>query len=466
MITLEIKKKRRRVNEGGTSEKRDEQLKRRDNPYKRMLKKHAHVLARIICGIIAVFMVLGVVFPDRSFSANENRNLAGFPAISVKSITEGAFFTDLADYMSDQFVGRDVWLTINLFGQRILGRVEVNDVLIGHKGYLMEYPTEIDQTAVDRKTAAMKTFAQGHSSLNVSAMIVPCAAATMEKRRPLGVSISDQIHEINSIYCVISGSGINTIDVASELASHAGKYIYYKTDHHWTGLGAYYAYLASCHALQISNPINKYTIYTVSDDFKGTLASKTGEPFTKDKVQIYVPEKDETVYYVNYPDTEEQSPTLYVRDKLDEKDDYQVFFGGNHALVEIHTANDTGRNLLIFKDSYANSFVSFLLPYFDDIYMVDPRYYYDDLNGLISASSITDVLFLYSENTFANDTTLADVLESAVNPTAKSSSSKTETSTKDDEEEDEDEEDEDDEDETETDDEDDMDSDDDSDYVY
>ncbi len=166
--------------------------------------------------------------------------------------------------------------------------------------------------------------------------------------------------------------------------------------------------------LEITNPVNDYQIYTVSDDFKGTLASKTGEPFIKDKVQIYVPEKDETTYYVSYPDTGEQSPTLYVRDKLKEKDDYQVFFGGNHALVEIHTANDTGRNLLIFKDSYCNSFTSFLLPYFDNIYMVDPRYYYDDLNGLMNASSITDVLFLYSQNTFASDTTLADVLESAV----------------------------------------------------
>lgn len=458
MITLDIKKRKRREVEGGTRERKDEQLKRRDNPYKRMLKKHGHVLARIICGIIAVFMVLGVVLPDKGFSANENRNLAKFPSISPKAIAEGTFFTDLTDYMSDQFVGRDLWLTVNLFAQRIIGRVEINDVLYGRGGYLMEYPAVADQTTIDRKTAAMKAFAQDHSSLNVSAMIVPCAAATMPKRVPLGATIADQIQEINSIYSTISGSGINTIDVASELAEHAGEYIYYKTDHHWTGLGAYYAYLASCQAVQITNPINDYKVYTVSDDFKGTLASKTGEPFTKDKVQIYVPEKEETVYYVNYPDTGEQSPTLYVRDKLEEKDDYQVFFGGNHALVEIHTANDTGRNLLVFKDSYANSFVSFLLPYFDDIYMVDPRYYYDDLNGLLNASSITDVLFLYSQNTFANDATLADVLESAVNTSVRDAAAAKDTSKKNEDSEDETE------DETES--EDDLSSDDDSDYVY
>ncbi len=455
MITLEKERRSRRI-ERGTNQIKDEQLKRRDNPYKRMLKKHGHVLARIICGIIAVFMVLGVVLPDRSFSANENRNLAKLPAVNAKSIADGGFFNDLADYMSDQFVGRDVWLTINLFAQRALGRVEINDVLYGRGGYLMEYPTVIDQTAVDRKTAAMKAFAQDHSSLNISVMLVPCAAATLEKRRPLGATISDQVQEINSIYSALDGAGIQTVDAATELGLHADDYIYYKTDHHWTELGAYYGYLAICQALQITNPNTDYQIYTVSEDFKGTLASKTGEPIIKDKVQIYVPEKEETTYYVNYPDTGEQSPTLYVRDKLKEKDDYQVFFGGNHALVEIHTANDTGRNLLIFKDSYANSFVSFLLPYFDDIYMVDPRYYYDDLNGLINASSITDVIFLYSENTFANDTTLADVLENAVNTSIKDVQSTKETS----------EDDEESETESESETEEDLSLDDDSDYVY
>ncbi len=455
-MTLNTNNNRIRRVEDGINEKKEEQLKRRDNPYKRMLKKHAHVLARITCGIVAVFMAAGLVLPDRSFSANENRNLAKLPEINVKAIAEGDFFNDLADYMSDQFVGRDLWLTVNLFLQRVLGRVEVNEVLYGRSGYLMEYPAEIDQSAIDRKTTAMKSFAQEHSSLNISAMIVPCAAATMPKRRPLGVKIDDQLQQINQIYSSISDSGIQTIDVASELQLHADDYIYYKTDHHWTSLGAYYGYLASCEALKITNPINDYEVYTVSDDFKGTLASKTGEPFTKDKVTIYVSSNEEPTYYVNYPDTGEQSPTIYVSDKLKEKDDYQVFFGGNHALVEIHTANDTGRNLLIFKDSYANSFISFLLPYFDDIYLVDPRYYYDDLNGLMNASSITDVLFLYSQNTFANDSTLADVLENAVSTSIKdigntqeSSEEETESET-----------------ETETETDTDLSSDSDSDYVY
>jgi hypothetical protein len=103
---------------------------------------------------------------------------------------------------------------------------------------------------------------------------------------------------------------------------------------------------------------------------------------------------------------------VYIRSKLKEKDQYQVFFGGNHPAVEIHTTADTGKNILIFKDSYANAFVPLLIPYYDNIIMIDPRYYYEDVNQVISSAEITDVLFLYSQNTFATDTTLTDVLNS------------------------------------------------------
>ena len=75
---------------------------------------------------------------------------------------------------------------------------------------------------------------------------------------------------------------------------------------------------------------------------------------------------------------------------------------------------DNGKSLLIFKDSYANSFVQFLLPYYERIVLVDPRYYYEDVGSLSKSEAITDVLFLYSMNTFATDSSLADVLEQAV----------------------------------------------------
>ena len=84
--------------------------------------------------------------------------------------------------------------------------------------------------------------------------------------------------------------------------------------------------------------------------------------------------------------------------------------GGNHPIAEITTAGDTGRVLLMFKDSYANSFVQFLYPYYDKIIMVDPRYYYDDIEKMIGLEGITDVMFLYSGNILFEDSSLVDCI--------------------------------------------------------
>ena len=119
----------------------------------------------------------------------------------------------------------------------------------------------------------------------------------------------------------------------------------------------------------------------------------------------------DTEYVVNYVEEGEKSSSMYVSSALDQKDQYEVFFGGNHSRIDITTPVEENKNLLIFKDSYANCFIPFLQPYFRSIIVIDPRYYYDDVDRLITDNSITDVLFLYNVDTFMTDTSLADVLE-------------------------------------------------------
>ena len=95
---------------------------------------------------------------------------------------------------------------------------------------------------------------------------------------------------------------------------------------------------------------------------------------------------------------------------LSEKDNYEVFLKGNHPLVKIRTNTKNNKNLLIFKDSYANSFVPFLIKDFSNIILVDPRYYYDDIYKLIKNENVSDILYLYNANTFFNYTSLSLVL--------------------------------------------------------
>ena len=155
-----------------------------------------------------------------------------------------------------------------------------------------------------------------------------------------------------------------------------------------------------------------YQRYTVTNEFSGTLSSKSGYHKAEDTIEVFEPERVDVKYLVSDSDNQEQRPTAYDKKALKEKDKYQVFFGGNHAQVDITTTNDTTKRLLIFKDSYANCFVPFLTPYYREIVLVDPRYYYGDLDDLIEEDRITDVLFLYNGNTFFTDNNLSGVLAS------------------------------------------------------
>ena len=189
--------------------------------------------------------------------------------------------------------------------------------------------------------------------------------------------------------------------------------LYYHSDHHWTSEGALTVFNTAAQTLGVDNSGVAYIPHTVTEDFKGTLSSRSGDMRSSDVINVYEPIGTESIYTVNYPDEGVKTRSMFNKEMLDKKDKYTVFFGGNHALVEIETTAQTGRNLLIFKDSYANSFVQFLTPYFDRIVLVDPRYYYDDIGVAMNTYAVTDVLYLYSADILFSDTALADTLATA-----------------------------------------------------
>ena len=130
---------------------------------------------------------------------------------------------------------------------------------------------------------------------------------------------------------------------------------------------------------------------------------------------VYLPKEEGTgpEVVVSYVEEQEKKATLYDTSKLKEKDKYAMFLGGNSGLIDIRTTADSTDRLLIVKDSYANSLVPFLTPYYREIFMVDPRYYYGDIHEIMENNKITSVLFLYNGNTFVEDNSISGVLENA-----------------------------------------------------
>lgn len=386
---------------------------RRENPAPRRKRQdHRRSLQKLLAAAFLLTLtavpVLNFLTPNREFSENENRLLASRPALTWAGIKDSSFMADLGDWQADQFFARDKWIRLNLKMNTFLGRQEANGVYLGEDGYLIAAPETPDEAALENTREAMKNFAARYPDVTFRAMIVPGAAASMAEWLPENAPARDQQADIAAALAPLPDS-IAIVDVSETLRANAHQGTYYRTDHHWTSFGAWCAFLSAAPELGISQPVT-YIPHTVSVTFEGTLASQSGSHAVKDVIEVYEPLDPGSEFVVTWNDTLEKSRSLFRSEMLQEKDQYTLFFGGNFPRLTIQTTARTGRVLLVFKDSYANSFIQFLTPYYDRIVLIDPRYYYDDVNALMKNEGVTEVLYLYSADTFLTDKSLADTL--------------------------------------------------------
>ena len=362
--------------------------------YQRARLQQGLLMSVILLGTVLCLTLGSLLTPDRTYSDSENRKLAQFPKLSWSAVKDGSWFSDLESYTADQFAGRDFWIALRLRFLKLTGQKESNGVYLCSGDYLMEPPADPPQDS--RNVEAINAFAARHTDLRLNMAVIPNAACILADKLPKNAPVRDQSADLTAL----AGSlqGISFLDVSAALSAHTDEQLYYRTDHHWTSLGARYAFEAMAAQLGILQPIQNYDTYTVSTTFEGTLASRSGSHAAYDTVELYVPQTD-VEYYVSYGDAAETSATIYDRSALDQKDKYTVFFGGNYPRVDVYTTAETGKTLLLFKDSYANCLMQFLYPYYDHIILIDPRYYYDNVESVISREQVTDVLFLYNDGT-------------------------------------------------------------------
>lgn len=366
-----------------------------------------------MAGIFLFFLIIAFAFnlfsKDKKYSESENRMLAQKPEFSMANLASGKYMKDMEDYVTDQFFIRDKWINLKVLEDLALGKRESNGVYIGKKDHLMEIPTAPNQKALDNNLDAISNFSASHPDINTVMTLIPNAAYVYNHLVPRNAPVRDQEADIKYVQSAV-GTSLDFVDLTKTMTSHKDEEIYYKTDHHWTTLGAKYAFDALSTALGIDSPTQEYTIYPVTHSFQGTLTSKSGYDKGKDTIELYIPQNVNTDCLVNFVDEGKRTASMYESAALENKDKYEVFFGGNHSRVDISTPMEGKKNLLLFKDSYANCFIPFLVPYYRNIIVIDPRYYYDNIESLITDNEITDILFLYNVNTFLGDTSLGDVL--------------------------------------------------------
>lgn len=380
-----------------------------------MKKDRQRKVQEKLVGIIFIltlflFLIINVIVPDREKSVQENRMLATKPKFRLSSLISGDYDEKFEAYMDDQFVGRDMWRKLKVTVDRIGGSRLENGVYIGTNGQLLEQIEVADENHLAANIKAIKSFSESQSKIPVRMMLVPDAANVLNHSLPSLAKTEDQTQMFSMVRKDL-GDSVEWIDVSTELNKHKTEKIYYKTDHHWTTLGAFYAFQAAAPSLGIEGDLSgKYVSYAVSDSFNGMLASKSGVNLgEKEQIDIYVPTEEDTDLIVDYVDEGKRSTSLYDSSKLKEKDQYTVFLGGNSSLLDIRTVSTSTKRLLLVKDSFANSFIPFLTPYYREIVVVDPRYYSGTINDLMDSYRISEVLFLYSGNTFFKDNNISGV---------------------------------------------------------
>lgn len=362
--------------------------------------------------ILTLFLILIVNFivPDKEQSDQENRMLDTMPRLSLASIMNGDFMEQWESYMSDQFVGRNLWRGLKVSLDRIGGSRMENGVYIGKDGQLLEDIAVPDNELFTDNINAVKSFADTYPDIPTTVMLIPDAACILSDSLPAFATVEDQRQMFSMVERGL-GDSVNWVDAYSALNKHKTEKLYYKTDHHWTTQGAFYVFQEAAAGLGIDGDVSdNYVSYTVTDSFNGVLASKSGVGLDeKEQIDIYVPTEGDDDVIVNYVDEAKKRTSLYDSSKLETRDKYGVFFGGNTSVMDIRTVSTSQKRLLVVKDSFADCFIPFLTPYYREIVVVDPRYYSGTMTEIMDTYRITDILILYSGNTFMTDNNLSGV---------------------------------------------------------
>lgn len=361
--------------------------------------------------ILFVFMVINIAVPDREMSEKENRMLAERPSLTMGTVMNGDFMEQWENYQSDQFAGRDFWRGVKVFLDRLGGARMENGVYIGKGGQLLEEIEVPDDGQSEANLSAIADFAEKYPDIQTSVMLVPDAACILSDSLPAFAGVEDQ-RQLLGVAEQRLGDSVNWIDAVSVLNNHVSDKLYYKTDHHWTTLAAFYVFRESAASLGIDGEVgDNFASYTISNDFNGVLAAKSGVGLSeKETIDIYAPTQGDDDVVVSYVDEGRKTTSLYDSSKLETRDQYGVFLGGNSSVIDIKTVSPEKKRLLVLKDSFANCFIPFLAPYYREIVVVDPRYYSGTIGDIMDTYRITDALVLYSGNTFFTDNHLSGVL--------------------------------------------------------
>ncbi len=386
---------------------------------------------------------------DRSISEKENRTLAAMPSLSAQNIFSGKFSAEFQTYFADQFAGRDFWLNANTaitsvytgtggeeiialdkkadFGGQALHpqktpskptidssaaiaaassaassvtlpeeediSEEKNYIIVDKKNYrAMELYTNV-ASKNEAYAAAVSRLQTKVPTAQVYCLMAP-TSLEFYSSESYHTGSKSQKKAIDGLYAALT-NGVKGVDAYTPISQHLNEYLYFRTDHHWTARGAYYAYTALAKAAGLT-PVPLGEPSGQLDGFVGTLYRYTQNGLLKDhpdSVEYFEPSIAATVQV--FEDASLQNGhtiPLITKSIENESDKYMTFIEGDHPMTRIDSGVGNGRSILVIKESYGNAIIPYLVNHYARIYVLDPRQLQTDIQTFVKANNISEVL--------------------------------------------------------------------------
>lgn len=341
---------------------------------------------------LTVFFLMFLLTDDSEFSESENRVLQTKPEFTTYGLFNGRYTKKFETYISDQFPFRNDFVAGKTLLDKMLLKKEGNGVYFGGDGYLLQKLNIPPKANIDRGINIIISMKE--KGYEVGTLLIPSSSLVYEDLLP---RFTNSNNENNTLDYMASrlGKVVNYVDLRNDLIKNKDEYLYYKTDHHLTTRGSFTVYTSYINSTgKVPNSLGDYNIENASSKFLGSLYSKViDRSLSPDSIELYHLNNSSTKYTVErdgkvYDD-------IYFRDRLNEKDKYKVFLNDNYPYMKVSGNPKSQEEIVIIKDSYANSIIPFLLDHYKYIHVVDPRYYNTGLDKFIESLNCKNILYIF-----------------------------------------------------------------------
>lgn len=350
--------------------------------------------------LLASFLFAAFILEPREYSAMENRYLEQAPKFTMKSLLSGEYMEKVEEYLADQVMFKDGFVSLKADIEKLLHKKGSNGVYFGkNHRYIQVYEPDGD-TLTDNINFIRNFVTASKSYAPVTFFLAPNVQSVYPEDVPSHVLMADANRDRNTVKEALSEA--HFVDPTEILQEHKDEYIYFRTDHHWTMRGAYYGYQALGEELGYSvMDVEDYGVEYKSDDFLGSLYSKAPlSSVKKDSIEVFSNVLGK--YRVTFEDGKHVN-SLFMNSKLHTKDQYTYFLDGNHSFITIQSNAQTGKRALVFKDSYGHVLLPFLADQYEQMDVVDLRYYRGDIKSMVEGGGYSDILMIYNMDFLASD---------------------------------------------------------------